>query len=144
MSNKFAISVAFLVIGIFPAYGSDAANSIIKRAQKACTSEKGQFHVAEDATQQLDLNNDWQIDEIIDEGKFSCSTASSLYCGTGGCMIHILVNGKDYNYLARAWKITELDKEKIIIMSVHWSECNYKNPCLKAIAWRDGRFRSLK
>ena len=144
MINKLGISAALLVLGIFPAYGSDAANSIIKRAQKACTSEKGQFHVAEDATQQLDLNNDWQIDEIIDEGKFSCSTASSLYCGTGGCKIHILVNGKDYNYLTHTWKIVEFEKNKIVVMSLHWSECNYINPCLKSVVWQDGRFRGLK
>ena len=144
MISKSGISVALLVLSIFPAHGSDIANNIIKRAQKACASEKGQFHVAEDATQQLDLNNDWEVDEIVDEGKFSCSTASSLYCGTGGCAVHILVNGKDYNYLAHSWKIVEFDKDKIIIMSVHWSECNYKNPCLKAITWQDGRFRNLK
>lgn len=144
MINKIGISVILLILSILPSYALETTNSVIKRAQKACASEKGQFHVDEDATQQLDLNNDWQIDEIIDEGKFSCSTASSLYCGTGGCMIHIIVNGKDYNYLAHSWKIVEFDKDKIIIMSAHWSECNYKSPCLKAITWQNGSFRGLK
>jgi len=34
MINKIGISAVLLVVSIFPAYGSDTANSIIKRAQK--------------------------------------------------------------------------------------------------------------
>jgi hypothetical protein len=127
-----------------PAIASQTANRVIEAAKKSCTLEKGQFSAPEISTANVDLNADGKPDEIVDESKFTCSTAPSLYCGTGGCMTHLIVDGKDSKYLTKEWTIAQLGAAKILLISIHWSECNYKTPCLKAITWQDRRFRGLK
>ena len=133
-----------IILTVHPASASETANRVFEAARKSCTLEKGQFTAPEISTTYVDLNADGKPDEIMDESKFTCSTSSSLYCGTGGCMLHLIVDGKDYKHLAKEWTVAELGAAKILIIGIHWSECNYKNPCLKAITWRDGRFRGLK
>lgn len=123
---------------------SEAAMRIIDQGRLACSKEKGQFNAASDAVMTFDLNGDGKPDEIVDEGKFACSTAASLYCGTGGCGLHIIVDGKDYNYLSQVWSVASLGEAKIILLGVHWSECKYKNPCVRGLVWRDGKFRYLR
>jgi hypothetical protein len=144
MSRKILISTIALFLGLLPAYCSETASRIIETARNACALEKGQFKAAQEATTNVDLNADGKVDEIIDEGKFSCSTASSLYCGTGGCMLHLIVDNRDYSLLTQTWTQAELGNAKILIAAVHWSECHYKSPCIRAVVWRDGKFRPLK
>jgi hypothetical protein len=144
MARKIIVSAIALTLGLLPAYGSETANRIFENAQKACALEKGQFNTAQTAVTSVDLNADGKLDEIVDEGKFSCSTASSLYCGTGGCMLHLIVDNRDYRRLSQNWKLAELGNDKVLITAVHWSECNYKNPCMRAVVWRDGKFRPLR
>jgi hypothetical protein len=144
MDRKIIVSTAALILGLPPAHGSETANRIIDTASKACALEKGQFNAAQDATTKVDLNADGKEDEIIDEGKFSCSTASSLYCGTGGCMLHLVVDNRDHQFLSQTWKLAELGDAKVVITAVHWSQCRYKSPCINAVVWRDGKFRTLK
>ena len=144
MIYKITTFVALCVLSIFPAYASDTANHVIETARKACALEKGTFNALSEAVKNVDLNADGKSDEIIDEGKFSCSTASSLYCGTGGCMLHLIVGDKDYKLLSQAWLLAELGSAKVVINAVHWSECNYKTPCLRGVVWRDEKFRNLK
>jgi hypothetical protein len=138
------IAVLTIILMAHPANASETANRVIEAAKKSCALQKGQFTAPEISTTNVDLNADGKPDEIIDESKFACSTSSSLYCGTGGCMLHLIVDGKDYKRLAKEWVIAQLGEAKIFIIGIHWSECSYKSPCLRAITWRDGRFRSLK
>lgn len=144
MRHLFLITILTIIVMTYPANGSETANRVIEIAKKSCSFEKGQFTMPELSKTNVDLNADGKPDEIIDESKFYCSTASSLYCGTGGCMLHLIVDGKDYKHLAKEWAIAELGAAKVLIIGVHWSECNYKNPCIRAITWRNGKFRSLK
>jgi hypothetical protein len=122
---------------------SEAAMRIIDQGRLACSKEKGQFNAASDAVMKFDLNGDGKPDEIVDEGKFACSTAASLYCGTGGCGLHLIVDGKDHNYLSQVWSVASLGEAKIILFGVHWSACKYKSPCVRGVVWRDGKFRYL-
>ena len=138
------ITAFTIILMAYPANASETANRVIEAAKKSCALQKGQFTAPEISTTNVDLNADGKPDEIIDESKFACSTSSSLYCGTGGCMLHLIVDGKDYKRLAKEWVIAQLGGAKIFIIGIHWSECSYKSPCLRAITWRDGRFRSLK
>lgn len=144
MKFPFFTTALTIILMAHPANGSETANRVIEIAKKSCTLEKGKFTASELAKTSIDLNFDGKPDEIIDESKFSCSTASSLYCGTGGCMLHFIVDDKDYKHLTKEWAIAELGTSKVLIIGIHWSECNYKNPCMRAVTWREGRFRSLK
>lgn len=138
------ITAFTIILMAYPAKASETANKVIEAAKKSCALQKGQFSAPEISTANVDLNADGKPDEIIDESKFTCSTAPLLYCGTGGCMLHLIVDGKDYKRLAKEWVMVELGTTKILIIGIHWSECNYKNPCIRAVAWYEGRFRSLR
>jgi hypothetical protein len=144
MIYKITTFAALCILSIVPAYASDTAKEIIETGRKACILEKGMFNVSDEAIKNVDLNADNKPDEIIDEGKFSCSTASSLYCGTGGCMLHLIVDDKDYKLLSQRWALAELGSARVVITAIHWSQCNYKTPCLRSVVWRDGKFRNLK
>ena len=154
MKYLVSILLAIAIETISPAYAQEAASTavgrteaamkIIDQARLACSLEKGKFKTEPEAVIKLDLNGDGKIDEILDEGKFACSTAASLYCGTVGCGLHLIVNGKNHNYLSLVWSLANLGDSKIILMGVHWSECKYKTPCIRAVVWRDGKFRYLR
>ena len=56
----------------------------VEAAQQACSDlDNGQFAVEFGAVHRVDLDGDIQPDWVLDEAGFACSTAASLYCGTG-------------------------------------------------------------
>ncbi len=58
-------------------------------AAQACAEfNDGQFDIAWGAVERVDLDGDLQRDWVLNESGFACSSAASLYCGTGGCMSH--------------------------------------------------------
>ena len=64
----------------------------IDQAQQACSDfEGGEFALEWGAITRIDLDGDLRADWALDETSFACSSAVSLYCGTGGCMSHFLV-----------------------------------------------------
>jgi hypothetical protein len=144
MKFSSLITALAIILMTYPVNATETANRVIEAAKKSCALEKGQFSAPDISTTRVDLNADGKPDEIIDESKFTCSTSSSLYCGTGGCMLHLIVDSKDYKHLAKEWTITELGTAKVLIFGVHWSECSYKSPCIRAVVWRAGKFRLLK
>jgi hypothetical protein len=144
MKFSSLITVLTIILMAHPANASETANRVIEAAKKSCSLEKGQFSAPDILTTRVDLNADGKPDQIIDESKFTCSTAASLYCGTGGCMLHLIVDKKDYKHLTKEWTIADLGTTKVLILGVHWSECSYKSPCVKAVVWRAGKFRLLK
>jgi hypothetical protein len=64
----------------------------VNLAQKACADfENGDFAMEWGAVARVDLDGDLRPDWVLNEVSFACSSAASLYCGTGGCMSHFLV-----------------------------------------------------
>ena len=61
----------------------------VEIARQACSDfENGQFALEFGAVRRVDLDGDIHRGWVLDESGFACSTAVSLYCGTGGCMSH--------------------------------------------------------
>jgi hypothetical protein len=64
----------------------------INQAEQVCTDfEDGEFVLEWGAITRIDLDGDLRADWALDETSFACSSAVSLYCGTGGCVSHFLV-----------------------------------------------------
>ncbi|KUJ78503.1 hypothetical protein [Ruegeria profundi] len=110
----------------------------VEAAQRACSEfENGQFALEFGAVRRVDLDGDLQRDWGLDESGFSCSTAASLYCGTGGCMSHFLIEDRAFSLLNQGWEMANIGPFRVLLADVHGSQCEGINPtpCIVASAW---------
>lgn len=110
----------------------------VEAAQQACSDfENGQFALEFGAVHRVDLDGDIHRDWVLDEVGFSCSSAVSLYCGTGGCMSHFLIEEHVFSLLNQGWDITNIGPFRVLLADVHGSQCDGINPtpCVVASVW---------
>lgn len=112
---------------------------LTKRAADCNHFEYGTMTVEAGAVQQIDLNGDGTLDAVLDEHHLRCSTAASLYCGTGGCGVSFLINNTLDSRLAKGWQVTEFSPLTVILIQKHGSDCGGTNvnPCVEALVWDD-------
>jgi len=117
-------------------------------AQQACADfENGEFAMEWGAVARVDLDGDLRPDWVLNEVSFACSSAASLYCGTGGCMSHFLVGGVLGSLLNQGWDVVDLGPFRVLLTDVHGSQCGGINPtpCFAASTWdkEGGVWRSI-
>ena len=114
----------------------------IQVAQQACSElENGQFSLEFGAVHRVDLDGDTDRDWVLDEAGFACSSAVSLYCGTGGCMSHFLIEDRMFSLLNQGWRMTNIGSFRVLLADVHGSQCGGINPspCVTAGIWGSRR-----
>ncbi|MFT5396711.1 MAG: hypothetical protein ACI85N_001916 [Gammaproteobacteria bacterium] len=85
------------------------ATEIVQKAKSECTSfEDGKFNTTEQAITLHDFTGDGRPEEIIDASQFSCSSSASMWGGTGGMFLWVLVEGKAYEFLAHRWRVVDM------------------------------------
>ncbi len=107
-------------------------------AQKACAAvENGEFFLQWGAVTRTDLDGDFSYDWVLDESAYACSTAVSLYCSTGGCMSHFLVDDDVTSFRNQGWTVLTFGRNRVLLTDVHGSSCggNSPTPCFIARAW---------
>ena len=121
------------------------APEIVQKAKSQCTElDDGKFNAAELAITLHDFTGDGQPEEIVDASQFSCSTAASLWGGSGGTYLWVIVDRKVYEFLAHKWRVADVDGQKVLLIAVHSSECSDTiGPCYRALVWDDG-FRTTR
>ncbi len=110
----------------------------VEAAQQACSDfENGQFALELGAIHRVDLDGDIQRDWVLDEAGFACSTAVSLYCGTGGCVSHFLIEDRMFSLLNQGWDMANIGPFRVLLADVHGSQCGGINPtpCVVASVW---------
>ena len=110
----------------------------VKVAEKACADfENGAFALEWGAVSRVDLDGDLRPDWVLNDFAFACSSAASLYCGTGGCESHFLVGDTVTSLLNRGWNVVTFGRNRVLLMDVHGSRCGGINPtpCVEALAW---------
>ena len=110
----------------------------VTAAQHACAeNDKGRFSLEWGAVTRPDLDGDLQPDWVLDESAYACSTAVSLFCSTGGCMSHFLVDGAVASFLNQGWTVLTFGQNRILLTRVHGSACGGINPasCFIARTW---------
>ena len=109
--------------------------------------EDGVLSLEEGAIQRIDLNGDGEDDWVLDEFFFRCSTAASLFCGTGGCGVNFQIGNVLTSRLAKGWDIHSMPPFSLVLLQVHGSNCGGTNvnPCVDAMTWdaENLRFNSL-
>jgi hypothetical protein len=110
----------------------------VDAAAEACAAfGNGEFKLEWGAVERVDLDGDLNRDWVLNEDGFACSTAVSLYCGTGGCMSHFLVNGVVHSVLNQGWDVVHLAPHRVLVAAVHGSKCGAidPTPCVTASVW---------
>ncbi len=141
-------SIMILLYSAAAAWGIESrpiATQIIKKARHECSSvNNGIFNATEQAVTLYDLTGDGRPEEIVDASQFSCSTAVSIWGGTGGTLLWVIVGEKAHEFLAHRWSVVDVAGEKVLLLAVHSSECSDKlGPCYRAFVWDDG-FRTTR
>ncbi len=141
MFGAIALSCIF---GVSPAVSADVSElpprlqEKVEAAAKTCAAiENGEFDLEWGAVARVDLNGDRVHDWVLDERGFACSTAVSLFCGTGGCMSHFLVDEELHSLLNQGWDVVVLGPNKVLLVEVHGSQCGGidPTPCVTASTW---------
>jgi hypothetical protein len=141
-----ALIGGILTMIVTAAAAETAEQKVMDEARKDCSSfENGVLATTRKAIPRIDLTGDGIPDTIIDSHEFRCSTSASMYCGTGGCSLWVIVGDTSYPYMAKGWKIVEWANSKILLLEVHGSECGGTNlrKCIRAEVWSDGGFYSV-
>lgn len=145
--NVRTFAAALIAAGValpMPAIASDISDlptpfhEKVEQAQQACFEfENGQFTLEWGAIVRVDLDGDLTPDWVLNEAFFACSSAASLYCGTGGCMSHFLVGDVLASVLNQGWDVVDLGPHRVLLTDVHGSQCGGINPtpCVTASTW---------
>jgi hypothetical protein len=146
---KFILYSTLLLLHLFSfAFAADhspAAASLVKKAESECGYQGGQFHMEDSAISTYDFTGDGKPEEIVDASQFACSTAASMWGGTGGTMLWMVVDGTSYEFLAHRWKVVDMDGQNVLLLAVHSSQCGDTiGPCYRALVWSDGVFRTTR
>lgn len=142
----FSTIISYLLVSAVPAIASELTTKIIDEARKECNSfEDGILELEDGAVSNIDITGDGKLNEIIDSGKLSCSSARSLFCGTGGCTVHLVTDLSSTEFLAKGWKIVNWYEQPIVLLAVHGSECGGNNlrRCYQALVWSEDKFRAF-
>lgn len=126
--------------------GQNPVDKVIERARGECRGfENGMLTVAEGTVTRVDVTGNGQADTVIDARFFRCSSAASLFCGTGGCAISVIADGSTTEFLAKGWRLIPWAPRRILLLEVHGSRCGGTNlrSCFQALSWSEGAFRSL-
>lgn len=141
--NRVVIAVMFCVFAC-PGQAQDRSTlpkplaEKVEAAQKACANfENGEFALEWGAVNRVDLDGDLRPDWVLNDSAFACSSAASLYCGTGGCESHFLVGDIVISLLNQGWDVVTFGQNRVLLVDVHGSRCGGINPtpCVEALAW---------
>ena len=147
MRALFFVNIVLLCFSSTVMGGEHAtiAAEIVEKAKSECESfEGGRFDATERAITLHDFTGDGRPEEIVDASQFSCSTSVSMWGGSGGTLLWVLVDGKKYEYLAHKWRVVDVDGQTVLLLAVHSSECaDTIGPCYRALVWSNG-FRTTR
>lgn len=139
VANLFLYSPALAV--------SPEAQELINRAKEDCNSfENGAFE-AGDAVTEIELASQFGavMAELIDESKYACSSAASMYCGSGGCMLNLVVEGTAYSWQATGWRLIDWGPDTILLIGRDGGWCGGAGAevCYEAVVWSNDGLLSV-
>lgn len=122
-----------------------SAAEIIQQAKQECYGlDKGEFYSTDKAVISRDITGDGNPEEFIDAAQFSCSTAATMWGGSGGTFLWVVAPDKIYEFLAHKWRVVDMDGQSVLLLAVHSSQCSDDiGPCYRAYVWQNG-FRTVK
>lgn len=123
------------------------ADAILAQAAADCAGfDNGSFSATPEAVQEIDLTGDGLAEVVVDAGKFQCSSAASLYGGSGGTGLTVIVGDRTAEFLAEAWTVTEFAGRKVLLIWHNGVDCGGigVDPCIEALVWGGERFMTVR
>lgn len=142
---RLTLGISLMCLVSTPGLAVDADTKIISKAREACESyENGTFDSGK-AVSKIDLTGDGNMDTVIDESDFHCSSSRSLYCGSGGCMLHAIVDGEVWSFQAEGWRMTDWDGRPILLIARDGGWCGGAGAqvCYEAVVWSHGKMLTV-
>ncbi|MCV2863974.1 hypothetical protein [Defluviimonas sp. WL0075] len=132
-------------LGAASAQAQTAVERVLAEARAECESFEGGAFDPGNAVSAVDLTGDGTADSLVDEGTFSCTSAASLYCGTGGCMLHAVVGDTVTSWQATGWQVIDWGQSRIVLIGRDGGWCGGigAETCFEALTWSDGRFLTV-
>ncbi|MCU9847375.1 hypothetical protein OEZ60_05095 [Defluviimonas sp. WL0024] len=140
------------LVSALPATAQDLADlppefrDRIEAARADCAGfDNGVLSVDWGAVSRPDLDGDFKPDWALDEYLLSCSTAASLFCGTGGCTTTFKVGDSVMTLLNKGWDLALMNTGPVLLAQIHGSECGGTNlnRCVVALTWDEGRWNRV-
>jgi hypothetical protein len=110
----------------------------VAAARQACADNgNGEFALEWGAVTRIDLDGDLDPDWVLDESRYACSTAVSMFCSTAGCVSHFLVDDVVASYQNQGWTVITFGRNRVLLTDVPGTDCGGINPtpCFVARAW---------
>lgn len=106
--------------------------------------DNGTLTVPAQALSRPDLNGDGAPDWALDEGALQCSTAASLFCGSGGCSTAFVIDGTETEIFGRDWELVTTTFGPVLLSFTGGVDCGESNaaPCVRALVWGDGKWNT--
>ncbi|MEM9098629.1 MAG: hypothetical protein AAGC79_08890 [Pseudomonadota bacterium] len=142
-------AVAFVLTSIvspIQAQEPEPTLKILRQLRAECAGwANGVLEMKPGSLTQVELTGDDAPEEIIDSSRFQCSSAASLYCGTGGCSIWVIAEGKATSLLVKDWQVVDHFGTPVLLSRIHGSECGGDNTrlCMRAYVWSDGALQTV-
>lgn len=146
---RFVSSLVFvslmLATPLFAA--SPAAQALLDQASDDCKSFENGLFDAGDAVVPIELTSQYGTigAEVVDTSKFACSSAASLFCGSGGCMLNLIVGDTTYAWQATGWRLIDWGPDRILLIGRDGGWCGGAGAevCYEAVVWSDGRLLTV-
>ena len=145
MFKYWLTSLLFACLLAVPAQAAGPVDTILTAAKSLCERlDSGRFDPG-DSVQRLDLTGNGSPDSIVDESRFSCSSARSLYCGSGGCQLHAVVGDRSWSFQAEGWRVIEWGGRPILLIMRDGGWCGGAGTqtCYEAVSWSNGRMLTV-
>lgn len=147
MRSIFSALLVFLASCTSVLAASSEAQSLIERAAADCQSlENGAFDQG-GALTEITLRSQFGdiAAELVDESKYTCSSAASLYCGSGGCMLNLVADGHVRAWQATGWQLIEWGPDTILLIGRDgvWCGGSGAEVCYEALVWSDEQVLSV-
>ena len=147
MQIIFPVALLLMLIPCFTLADTlpTSAAEIIEQAKLECNGlDGGEFQSSDKAVVQYDFTGDGTNEVLVDAAQFSCSSALTLWGGSGGTFLWVVAPDKTYEFLAHRWKVVDVDGQKVLLLAVHSSQCSDDiGPCYRAFVWQGG-FRTTR
>ncbi|MDG3041706.1 hypothetical protein [Roseicyclus marinus] len=97
--TRFHSLLVFILVPALPVTAqADPVADILSEAEADCAGfENGRFD-AGNAVTEADLDGDGMNDRLVDTASFTCTSAASLYCGSGGCSLIAVVGSESWDF----------------------------------------------
>jgi hypothetical protein len=140
---RHALAALFLA---FPGLAAaDPVADILAAAEADCTAFENGLFAANDAVSEADLDGIEPVDRLVDTARFTCTSAASMYCGSGGCSLHAVIRDDSWEFQSEGWRVIDWDGWPILLVARdgYWCGGAGSQICFEAVSWSDGKMMTV-